>query len=282
MARGRWLCVEHPTTLHLKCCARKATAMRWTSGPLGVFCKFVTTRKGIHFCCFKLKNKISAHAHSPTRYLRSPRYTLLVGRPPFETSCLKETYNRIKKNSYTIPLVNWIKASHIVPWKYSMFFFLHMWLPPPCSTSTQRQRLWSSGCYTLIPPRGQPSLRCYRTTSSHLATSPQACPRHASPCHHASPLHPPQLWSLVRGAHWLLSTTRVMVPAWQADHTLQIILFAEIARCDELYSEKCCGIEMVVSSQQRQGTWGLRLNKGEECFFFLPQICPVKYQELLT
>lgn len=31
-------------------------------------------------------------------------YTLLVGRPPFETSCLKETYNRIKKNSYTIPL----------------------------------------------------------------------------------------------------------------------------------------------------------------------------------
>ncbi|XP_037620896.1 serine/threonine-protein kinase PLK1 [Sebastes umbrosus] len=30
-------------------------------------------------------------------------YTLLVGKPPFETSCLKETYNRIKKNSYTIP-----------------------------------------------------------------------------------------------------------------------------------------------------------------------------------
>ncbi|XP_068445496.1 serine/threonine-protein kinase PLK1 [Clinocottus analis] len=30
-------------------------------------------------------------------------YTLLVGKPPFETSCLKETYNRIKKNSYTVP-----------------------------------------------------------------------------------------------------------------------------------------------------------------------------------
>lgn len=30
-------------------------------------------------------------------------YTLLVGKPPFETSCLKETYNRIKKNNYTIP-----------------------------------------------------------------------------------------------------------------------------------------------------------------------------------
>ncbi|XP_053713724.1 serine/threonine-protein kinase PLK1 [Synchiropus splendidus] len=30
-------------------------------------------------------------------------YTLLVGKPPFETNCLKETYNRIKKNSYTVP-----------------------------------------------------------------------------------------------------------------------------------------------------------------------------------
>ncbi|XP_031419818.1 serine/threonine-protein kinase PLK1 isoform X2 [Clupea harengus] len=30
-------------------------------------------------------------------------YTLLVGKPPFETSCLKETYVRIKKNEYAIP-----------------------------------------------------------------------------------------------------------------------------------------------------------------------------------
>ncbi|XP_054851594.1 serine/threonine-protein kinase PLK1 [Eublepharis macularius] len=30
-------------------------------------------------------------------------YTLLVGKPPFETSCLKETYMRIKNNDYTIP-----------------------------------------------------------------------------------------------------------------------------------------------------------------------------------
>ncbi|XP_066546366.1 serine/threonine-protein kinase PLK1 [Amia ocellicauda] len=30
-------------------------------------------------------------------------YTLLVGKPPFETSCLKETYIRIKKNDYTVP-----------------------------------------------------------------------------------------------------------------------------------------------------------------------------------
>ena len=39
--------------------------------------------------------------------LYSLRYTLLVGKPPFETSCLKETYNRIKKNNYTIPWVSW-------------------------------------------------------------------------------------------------------------------------------------------------------------------------------
>ncbi|XP_043236979.1 serine/threonine-protein kinase PLK1-like [Amphibalanus amphitrite] len=30
-------------------------------------------------------------------------YTLLVGRPPFETESLKETYTRIKKNEYSVP-----------------------------------------------------------------------------------------------------------------------------------------------------------------------------------
>ncbi|CAH1787426.1 unnamed protein product [Owenia fusiformis] len=30
-------------------------------------------------------------------------YTLLVGKPPFETSCLKDTYQRIKRNEYHIP-----------------------------------------------------------------------------------------------------------------------------------------------------------------------------------
>ncbi|XP_078095939.1 serine/threonine-protein kinase PLK1 [Mustelus asterias] len=41
-------------------------------------------------------------------------YTLLVGKPPFETSCLKETYLRIKKNEYNIPKhVNPVAASLI-------------------------------------------------------------------------------------------------------------------------------------------------------------------------
>ena len=30
-------------------------------------------------------------------------YTLLIGKPPFETSCLKDTYAKIKKNEFTIP-----------------------------------------------------------------------------------------------------------------------------------------------------------------------------------
>ncbi|KAL8603817.1 Serine/threonine-protein kinase plk1 [Nucella lapillus] len=31
-------------------------------------------------------------------------FTMLVGKPPFETSCLKDTYTRIKKNEYQIPV----------------------------------------------------------------------------------------------------------------------------------------------------------------------------------
>lgn len=30
-------------------------------------------------------------------------YTLLVGKPPFETESLKDTYQRIKRNEYRIP-----------------------------------------------------------------------------------------------------------------------------------------------------------------------------------
>ena len=31
------------------------------------------------------------------------RYTLLVGKPPFETQSLKDTYQKIKRNEYRIP-----------------------------------------------------------------------------------------------------------------------------------------------------------------------------------
>lgn len=54
---------------------------------------------------------ILAQPGENNRGLRWCRYTLLVGKPPFETSCLKETYNRIKKNSYTIPWVRWLTGA---------------------------------------------------------------------------------------------------------------------------------------------------------------------------
>ena len=31
------------------------------------------------------------------------RYTLLIGKPPFETDSLKETYHKIRHNDYRIP-----------------------------------------------------------------------------------------------------------------------------------------------------------------------------------
>jgi len=41
-------------------------------------------------------------------------YTLLVGKPPFETSCLKDTYMRIKKNEYHIPHKVSTPASNLI------------------------------------------------------------------------------------------------------------------------------------------------------------------------
>lgn len=49
------------------------------------------------------------------------RYTLLVGKPPFETSCLKETYIRIKKNEYTIPKVRC--SPHSASWSAPSCFW---------------------------------------------------------------------------------------------------------------------------------------------------------------
>ncbi|XP_025088006.1 serine/threonine-protein kinase PLK1-like [Pomacea canaliculata] len=41
-------------------------------------------------------------------------YTLLVGKPPFETSCLKDTYTRIKKNEYHIPSKISVQARNLI------------------------------------------------------------------------------------------------------------------------------------------------------------------------
>ncbi|BFZ04092.1 hypothetical protein BsWGS_07131 [Bradybaena similaris] len=41
-------------------------------------------------------------------------FTLLVGKPPFETSCLKDTYQRIKKNEYNVPAKVSIPARNLI------------------------------------------------------------------------------------------------------------------------------------------------------------------------
>uniref|UniRef100_A0A0R3RQT2 Serine/threonine-protein kinase PLK n=1 Tax=Elaeophora elaphi TaxID=1147741 RepID=A0A0R3RQT2_9BILA len=41
-------------------------------------------------------------------------YTLLVGKPPFETSSLKDTYNRIKNNNYSVPGRITAEAEHLI------------------------------------------------------------------------------------------------------------------------------------------------------------------------
>lgn len=146
--------------------------------------------------------------------LLSFRYTLLVGKPPFETSCLKETYNRIKKNNYTIPWVSQDDVLNNVQHVVFGFYTFSSWLCNSlCSTSTQPRPPSSSGCCMLIPPRGPLSLSCKLTSSSRPATSPLASPLLASLCPRGSQSPPPHLGSSARDAHWLLLTTRVTVPA---------------------------------------------------------------------
>lgn len=46
--------------------------------------------------------------------LSPPRYTLLCGNPPFETSDLKETYRCIKQVEYTLPAFLSLPAKHLI------------------------------------------------------------------------------------------------------------------------------------------------------------------------
>jgi polo-like kinase 1 len=43
-------------------------------------------------------------------------YTLLVGRPPFETQTLKDTYAKIKKNDYHVPSKTGPLARKLIMW----------------------------------------------------------------------------------------------------------------------------------------------------------------------
>lgn len=63
------------------------------------------------------------------------RYTLLVGKPPFETTSLKETYQRIKKNEYYIPAR--------VPQSAQMLI-IKMLRPDPCTRPTMKEVCFST------------------------------------------------------------------------------------------------------------------------------------------
>ena len=60
------------------------------------------------------------------------RYTLLVGKPPFETQSLKETYQRIKRNEYYIPS----KVSHT-----AQLLIIKLLRPDPATRPNLRQVL---------------------------------------------------------------------------------------------------------------------------------------------
>ena len=94
------------------------------------------------------------------------RYALLCGRPPFETSTLKETYMRIVNNKYTIP---------------------------PHVSMTARDLIC---CLLTLEPAGRPSLRYIDNAEffidGHMPTSldPSTC--HTQPKFPLPVFHPPR------------------------------------------------------------------------------------------
>ncbi len=63
--------------------------MKWIFGLWAAFCKLNIREKKVLGCLFT--------------FFAIPRYTLLVGHPPFETQTLKDTYSKIKKNEFHVP-----------------------------------------------------------------------------------------------------------------------------------------------------------------------------------
>ena len=81
-------------------------------------CRFYTSKwakKAFWILKSKLRANISIWCASVQYCELIPflRYTLLIGRPPFETNSLKETYSRIKKCEYKIPSTSQISNSAI-------------------------------------------------------------------------------------------------------------------------------------------------------------------------
>lgn len=72
------------------------------------------------------------------------RYTLLVGKPPFETQSLKETYGRIKRNEYYIPS----KVQHP-----AQLLIIKLLRPDPSTRPTVAEILEDEFFHDYIPSR---------------------------------------------------------------------------------------------------------------------------------
>lgn len=91
-------------------------------------------------------------------------YTLLVGKPPFETTSLKETYHRIKKNEYYIPA----KVSQA-----AQILIIKMLRPDPSTRPSmkeiQEDRFFSDGFTPVSLPNSSLTM-APRFSSSHYST----------------------------------------------------------------------------------------------------------------
>merc|ERR1719259_262680 len=82
-------------------------------------------------------------------------YTLLVGKPPFETQSLKDTYSRIKKNEYHVPSRVGPLAKNLIQKLLQDDFMTMGYLPPrlPVSCLTMAPRFDSKPNQSLIARR---------------------------------------------------------------------------------------------------------------------------------
>lgn len=90
------------------------------------------------------------------------RYTLLVGKPPFETSCLKETYLRIKNNEYSIPKVT----------KTTLSLDLFYLIPSPTKRFTEPSRILGTETVNATP---RVSVKSFRGSCLKLHTESGVC-----------------------------------------------------------------------------------------------------------
>lgn len=116
-ATGEKLSVEPPTTCLLKYWTSKVTDANLMSGPLVVLCECFSFVSDLNFDCVFMPALLDTGMELRknctftweltglclTCAYMSCRYTMLLGRPPFETTNLKETYRCIREARYTMP-----------------------------------------------------------------------------------------------------------------------------------------------------------------------------------